>query len=477
MSATRPTEGNDDLLRPSMEAPAPRMLPDAPGRFLSRQAPLGWLPRLRRYAPALAWVGIVALGLGLRIYHLDQNPAHGDTADEYAWAWSGMTLWSEGSPTAWSWLDGYGNFPVVQWRGGPVKLVRPWMDHPPLYSLFVGAWMHLWGTHRIFDVDLYLMRWSGMPLFLLSCAALTWVLRAQIPVATLLLALLLFGTAPPAVLQHRLVISENFWLPLWVGTYGAMLAFLRRPRHIWLATVVLGCSLLPLSKVAALSGSLFLLVVSLRRASARLAWAVMGGTLLGLLVYLLYGWLVGGETFFRVLATQSRRFEGLGAFFALLFDPGGPYSSFHYLPFMVGLVWCIGLAARSRAPEWVLPVLCYAGGMAFFVGERTVYGWYSIPLFPWLVTAVADMVTRAWKARTPSAAWVLFLFLWTGALSVLFEEGNLSRESLRYVYLSGLLLGTGLLWTPRVGRMMTRPLMASLVACTVATNIYWVWRH
>ena len=113
----------------------------------------------------LLLVAIFLVGLGLRVHHLDRFPERNRTADEYAWTWSGMTLLSEGTPRAWSWLPGYPATPVVKWRDNDYRIVRPWLDHPPLYSLYVGAFMRLAGVRDIFAVELETMRLSTMLLF------------------------------------------------------------------------------------------------------------------------------------------------------------------------------------------------------------------------------------------------------------------------------------------------------------------------
>ena len=68
---------------------------------------------------------IVALFMGVRIYHLDTVPAHNETTDEYAWTWSGLTFFAEGQPTGWS------NLKAALLRISPCRLLElpsnaPW---------------------------------------------------------------------------------------------------------------------------------------------------------------------------------------------------------------------------------------------------------------------------------------------------------------------------------------------------------------
>ncbi|MFM6515047.1 MAG: glycosyltransferase, partial [Microcystis panniformis] len=91
---------------------------------------------------------ITCLGAFLRIYNYDSLPPDNWTADEYAFAWSGMSLLQTGIPTSWSWLNPTDNFPTVVWEAKNIRyrLVTPWFDHPPLFGLLVGLFAILGGA-------------------------------------------------------------------------------------------------------------------------------------------------------------------------------------------------------------------------------------------------------------------------------------------------------------------------------------------
>jgi len=79
---------------------------------------------------------ITFLGAFLRIYNYDSLPPDNWTSDEYAFAWSGMSLLQTGIPTSWSWLSPTDNFPTVVWEAKNIRyrLVTPWFDHPFSYG-------------------------------------------------------------------------------------------------------------------------------------------------------------------------------------------------------------------------------------------------------------------------------------------------------------------------------------------------------
>ena len=89
------------------------------------------------------------LGLLLRLNGFADLPSARANADEWAWAWAGLTLLTSGVPTGWSYLGGYHAYHVIHLHGAGYPLVTPWLDHPPLFPLVVGASELLFGQHSL----------------------------------------------------------------------------------------------------------------------------------------------------------------------------------------------------------------------------------------------------------------------------------------------------------------------------------------
>src|SRR5262249_29825795 len=156
-----------------------------------------------------------------------------------------------------------GDFPVIKWRGRPYRIVKPYLDHPPLFSAFMGLWMTLLGFHDIFAVDLFKMRVASLLLFAATFWLLWLVLRRYLDENRALLSLALFATSPLAVIDGRLVISENFFLGLYLGAYYLLLLYDESPSRKLILGMGLLCAALPLSKVAALALVLHLAAIAL----------------------------------------------------------------------------------------------------------------------------------------------------------------------------------------------------------------------
>ena len=382
---------------------------------------------------------VLLLGVGLRAWRLGDQPAHNATADEYALTWAGMTLVANGTPQSWSWLDAYGTRSVIQWRGNPYPIVQPWMDHPPLYPLVMGLWMRVGGYIDPLSVDLRYMRVSSVLLFGLSFFLLAQLALRNLAFPAGVVALLLYAVAPPAVIQQRLVVTEALWVSLGLAAFLLMQRWQKTRSTRILLGLTCVCALLPLSKGAALAYSFALLVAAAREREKWLVAAVCTGTVLGLILWVIYGALVGGDMFFAVQGSHADRFNGFDGFVALLFHPSVLYSLVNYLPWLLGLIWSIALMGDARGPAWSVIPVAYAAAMTFFVDEESVYGWYYLPMYPWLCLAMGDLFWRGWHTRRPGVTWLWFVFAWVGAVAWMLEAEVLSTEVLRYLYLLGLL--------------------------------------
>jgi hypothetical protein len=380
-------------------------------------------------------VGLLFLvGLSLRAYHLGDYPARNATADEYAWTWSGMTLVGEGTPRAWSWLPGYPGFPVVQWRGNPYRIVKPWLDHPPLYPIYVGSFMRAAGVRDIFAVELATARASTLLLWSVAFFLFFACARRVADETVALVALAFWAVAPPAVWNGRLVMAEQLMVPLAFAGHLALLRFCDHRRRRWLGLLAVAAALLPLTKAAAAALGLWLFTLALLRRERAAALAVVGGGAAGLVVYALYGAHFGWPLFTALMRAQANRFTNFGAFYALVFNQRIVTTPFMYLPFLLGFFTLLADLRESRFVDLGLYAAVYAAGIAFFLPYNE-YGWYAIPLYPALAFGLASFVVRAWRETAPTAGWIWLLFSGT-YLCWIACDAHLGRPALwRWIYL------------------------------------------
>jgi hypothetical protein len=423
-----------------------------------------------RVLVVIAWCALFALYLGVRLYHLDQAPPRSQTEDEYAWTWGGMTLLQTGTPKAWSMLKAYAERRHnVNWRDHKYRMVEPWLDHPPLYAMYAGGWMLVLGKREIFDVDLWQMRMGTVLLDAVGFVLLSLVLRRLLARTELLLALLFYSVIPALVLHQRLVIAENFFVPL---TLGIVLLLLQQGRRFswWSAGgVMFLCALLPLTKLAALSISVFLVMWALISGAERERWITVGaivlGSCLGVGAYFWYGHSIDAAVFSAVLGNQHDRFKGFAGMEVLLFEPKVVNRSIKDLLSILGCVLALASLSVPRVTPWGLAVLVYAASMAFFVDHTHVYGWYFMPLYPWLCTALAVAIVHASRQRVLGLSLLWCTVAWLTIANVVYTRALLAPEHVRVGYLIGLLALYGV-WTawPRFARVTMPGVNGVLVA-------------
>ncbi len=463
----------------------------------ARRRPDGRAGRLVRTIAAerrrIALGAILLLAAFLRFHDYALVPFHHETADEYQHAWEGWTLLHWGTPAAWSTFPS--RYPPeqardFQWFGDRYVLVWPYFDHPPLFSLPVGLLTSLktWITQETappiggvrFDFLLSALPVMRMTPILCSLIGVLLLVRVAKTYGAseeaALLAALVYATLPIIVLSHRLVKGESLLALLFMGAIllAQRCAETDRRRDALLLGLLCGLSLWTKATGVAVPAVATLMLVSRRRwRAAGVTLAVTAGFLL---LYLAYAAAFDFRIFLGVLRSQATSklvsLEGLydllgGKVVAKLFGRGS------YL----WLLLCAALAGLRRERGLLLPMAVYALIIAATADSRVVYGWYRIPLYPFLCVAAGialeEMISAADLYRTLPFA---ITALATGLLYALPEP---IVDTKRAVYLFGLVaVGPFLLrlaherrWTQRLALGTTLALVAIWLLTSLATNL------
>ena len=344
-----------------------------------------------------------------------------------------MTLLDEGVPRSWSWMPAYGEVPSTVWQGDHYRLVKPWFDHPPLYPLYVGAFMRAAGTRDLFAVELGVMRLSGLPLYAATLLLLFMVARRVADETHALLAIAFWAVAPVAVWNGRLVMAEALMLPLALAGWYALQRFGETHRRGWLVAVGVAAALLPLTKIAALGFALFYFTAAIVRRERTLAIVVCIGGAAGLLLYAAYGAHYDWSLFRAVQRNQASRFENFAGIESLLFSARVVDKGIMELPLILGLVTLLFDLRDGRNVEMGLFAATYAVTIAFLLPYNQ-YGWYAIPLYPALAFGLASFVVRAWRDAAAGALWTWMIFSLTSLAWLACEAGLVEARTLRWYY-------------------------------------------
>ena len=416
---------------------------------------------------------LLALGLALRIHHLATMPVPNETVDEYAWTWAGMTILQEHTPRSWSHLAGYAEVSHQHWRDHEYYLVKPWLDHPPLFAVVMGCWMLAGGYHDMFSVDLSWMRWFSIWLFVGNFLALFALARRYFETDVVLLGLACFALAPLAVVNQKLVVSENFFVLIWMTTQLALFRYIESGRRRWAMAMAVGAFALPLIKIPALGCSLHLALLAAMRRRTSAVLLLAAATSIGLLAVFAWGYHYSPSIFLHIMGAHARRFVGLGSSWQMIWALKMVDHPFFYAPFIFALMSMLLDASDGKAREFYLQYVVYLLCMTFFADERSIYGWYTIPLYPVASMAVARaemMMIRGARRGFVVVLWILVVVPFLPTLL----RNQVPLVPLRYGYLALILVGCGSMVASELGYSRpTRLAGLTLVLAQLAADLYY----
>jgi Dolichyl-phosphate-mannose-protein mannosyltransferase len=348
-----------------------------------------------------AVAALALVGLLLRSHDYALAPVPSDNRDELGWAWSGLTLLTRHVPYAWSYLSAYHGVSVLVINGATYPIVHPWLDHPPLFSVLMGAEAWLLGARDLADVTPDMIRPVAIGLSTLSIALLYALGRRLISWQAAMVGAALLATAPVAVLFGRAVESENLLAPLLLTslllTHRLLTGEGRGPAITGLTLLCLAASL---TKVPGVTVGVACGVVLLVGGQWRAAALAVGAGVLGLMLYAGYGALLDWHTFTAVLTAQEARRHGVMGAYEFIVAPAGIGSSTRDGWWILGWIGMGALLVGRRGVR-LLPwaALVFVAAILLFGDERLVprFGWYRIAVYPLVYVAAAYVCWEAVK--------------------------------------------------------------------------------
>lgn len=400
--------------------------------------------------------GILILTFLHRWHGLGAYPVPHQTEDEIHFVWVGVSLLEHGRAVSWSWLPGYkesgAELGLVKVGGTYYNIVRPCLDHPPLFGLAAGAFARLARavqpaelSLRIDGVDVPTVNIARARLFTLLLFAATFLLlftlaREAFSFQTACLTVLFYGFIAHVVCHNRLLVSENLTTPLFLAGLCVTQRYLagRCSRRTFGTLAVFTTAAALLCKVVAVAQAgavVFLLLMAGRR--REILFPVLGA-LLGVALYLFYGWWQGWEVFRAILGAQSARFYGFDVPVKFLLHPRLVHDEgFSYLLLLAWLA-LFGQVLHARRSAIFGAALAYLLIFIFFASSPATYGWHLLPFYPFLCMALAATICRLYRrASTPQFLGITVLLL-PQVFHVMFVNNSGHALLFRYSYLLAL---------------------------------------
>ncbi|MEM6955041.1 MAG: glycosyltransferase family 39 protein [Myxococcota bacterium] len=364
----------------------------------------GTRARLRFVAASAFLIATLGGGFALRCVDYDTVPDYRENGDELFAGWNGFELLNSGRTRGWSlWPARYSSATKVtehEQFGMTWYTIQPYFEHPPLLHVLAGAAAHLGGAESWVDVRASDTRIVPIALFIPTALLLFFFVRRLAPLGLAPhLAVLFYSFLPIIALQQRAVKEEALLTPL---SLGAILLVLHAKRLRAFVGVGVLVGLCTLTKVTGFAFVPAAAALAWSRGHRRQAFVVFGvGVLVSSLLFA-YGAAFGWTAFVEALTAQSDRNSNYAQFLRFLDTArinsmaiGRGWVLFLWITTAVALL----RLGRSRREALTIPLVFYWSAIGLGAGSW-YYGWYTLPIYPYLCTGTAFFLWRELRRPT-----------------------------------------------------------------------------
>lgn len=358
-----------------------------------------------------AVIFIIFVGVWLRYANLSTIPRHGATFDEFAWTWQGINLIQKGVPMSWSPHPQYIDKQHLTYQGAAFWIVKPYLEHPPLFGIVSGAFALLNGVSDMYHVTLEKIRPLSLILGTFSIFMIFVLCKELYDKKTALIAALLYATIPTIVIGSRLVQNENFLIPFWLLSLYLVSIYIKTGKKVLLISAGIIAGILSLAKVPWLVVGLSLLMILIYKRKWKDAFLVGGLTILIFSFFIFYGIYYDKELFFNLWRMQIARYDiSFSGIFSLFTNP--LLVDWGYLDGWILFGWfSIFLALKNLKKNAIIiiPFIAYFILFAFAIPNEPSHGWYRYPFYPFLIISIALFIKE--EFIKPSLSLVLFFMV------------------------------------------------------------------
>lgn len=439
--------------------------------------------------------GVVVFGLLLRYHGLSRVPLPGESMDEYSNSWVGLSLIRLGVPVGRSGLLGYGGndyryvnvdgvFATTA-GGSPLELNKPWFDHPPGLGLITGGYAYLRGARVFEDTTARLIRTPMLGFSMVVMLGVYILTKLIAGKETAGLALLLMATSPLTVVTSRMVQAENALIGLWLWSLIFLKLYKDRASTGWLlmGAVTAGLAIcFKVTGIAVVLSGLVILIASNKNERERIGDTVVFG-LIGLAflsLFAVYGWIYDSDLFWKIWQSNSNRpYDiGFGAMFNLLTSTKVTVSKYLTdgwpLIGWIGVMWGLQKKWGEREKYLLVPLGVYLA-LFLWMGS-SAYGWYRIPLLPFLYIWAAILINKG-IARVGASMWLLLIPIGInlGQIGRVFDLNWLTKYW--RVILPGLIIAGIIesLWRKRINKRVRSTIVVVTILVALLSNAWVSW--
>ncbi len=347
---------------------------------------------------------ITLLGYFLRLQQFSLYPPIGDTYDEYKAAFNGISLIEKHVPASWSWLGGYKDFPVQKIRGVDYRIVQPWFDEPPLFSLMSGAYAMSHNMTSLGEVDAGALRYPMVKLGALNIFLLFLIIYILRNPLEAILGSLIYATEPTIILGSRLPLSDNMVTSFALISLLFLIIFIKKNqwRFLVLLGIVSGSAILLKSTAIFIPVSLILLLAACRKFKASFYVTIF--MLSALVIWLAYGYYYDWSLFLKIISISNGRELLQPTMINNLLNITRIAEELR--PFDGWLIWgwiaiivypFLQKGEDSVLSKLILPIVTGTYLIFFAIMSGHVKGWYRYPFYPFISWASAAFILEIIK--------------------------------------------------------------------------------
>ncbi|HBC73199.1 MAG: Glycosyl transferase family 39 [Candidatus Amesbacteria bacterium GW2011_GWB1_47_19] len=380
------------------------------------------MTRKRIFSTAAVLLVLIFLFI-IRVHNYGRWPLAGH-ADEQNYGWSGLGLietgrpvgWSQHNiyPKSWTFFDGLlgkeEDIPVG------VKMVRPWLDEPPLYSLLSGGVAHLYRDKLLSVLPVSHIRLPSIIFGLCTTLLLySWGKKWFGPGFGLLPATL-YTLTPIFLFGSRYSLPENgisflFILSLYLFTFYDHRKQNSRSNILLLIGIVIASGLAGLMKPTGFL-IIFLFAFFLARYKHwKKAFLIVLGIFPFVGAFLGYYLWQGGDFAWTILRIQGFRPSGWSSLGYVLSTPYYStsnetfYDGWYIFILVSSLAILILKNSHPKVRYLTTSIVFWMTVIVISSGEQDPLGWYRYPLFPLFALTGSLAVIEAIKK--PNLLWAL----------------------------------------------------------------------
>lgn len=367
--------------------------------------------------PIVALIFIVILGATLRLNNYSVVPPHGDTMDSYQEAWNGYHILHGEGPKSWEYvyfLPAYKNEDkkYMKWFGDSFMIVKRYIAHPPLFSIFAGIPPSISGAKDYLDCRLTTIRLTPI---LLSTFTIILVFLASHKIyksnTVSIIASLIYATVPLIVAAGRIAKGDCLLALVLITGVLCVLKYTesKKKKYIIFAGILAGVSFW--CKETGICVIVILPILLGRKGFHREACITAGIGIILASCYFMYNYLINPETFFKILSLR-------GEHQSTIFNIALNYIkesrlALSYASFGIGYLlwfWFVIVYVMGKRDQ-IIPITTFIFLMTVCALSKDIhtFGWFLLPIYPFM--AIAGGVFMRDFISKPNTAKALLLLL------------------------------------------------------------------